>query len=772
MPLLPFDLPPGVFANGTEYQSKGRWRAAQLIRFREGMIKAVGGWVSLLIGTSSTPDQISGLVLWLNGPTLAGSDGDAVATWPDSSGHGNDATQSVGANRPAIKKNMFGTGLHGVQFGNLGGDPYAWLTLPNVMGAATSGEAFAVMKQYDSPVTADRYMLWQFGKSTSGAQIPDNVNRIYDDFGDADTGSAPQYGTVPAGVDITQPFIYNVSLGSIVQGGTTLVNAVQPRMNNNVTGAAASLASPGWTTTPRIGAVDAVYRGCYGIAEIIVFNRKLTDDERGRVLNYLASRYSITLASLSTNEVVRTLLGWRAKSTAGPILAVGSNASIHTYTQGTLTDRTPSDITPGTVSATMNFGGSFGTGPYGAGAYGVGDTTQGALIDPGVWSFDAFGDYLVGVLAPSDGRLLIWDTLTDKMVTVAQYAANYGLTVTTPPDTSTVPQDLAGVVVTPERFLLALGVDGDGRKIRWPSQETLHDWNPNALNTAGSMNLPGNGRIICGRRGRGETLIWTDEDFFTMQYIGGTLVYALNQPGSKCGAISKNAVAVIDGRAVWMGRKSFFIYDGYVKPVPSEVSDYVFSNFNTTQRSKCFARTVADQNEVHFHWCSLTSDEPDQYIIWNYVENHWTPGTNARSAGIDRGAFDYPICAAGSALYEHEKGTSHSGAVAPFLESGPVEIMGFDQGTFMRTAGATVMTVLELLPDSTNAGQALGNLQLRLYGRFYPDGAESAYGPFTLANPTPLRLSARQVRVHVEEIQEGDWRLGVMRLRAEAGGRR
>jgi hypothetical protein len=42
--LLPINLPPGVYKNGTDYQSKGRWFDSSLVRWYEGTIRPVGGW--------------------------------------------------------------------------------------------------------------------------------------------------------------------------------------------------------------------------------------------------------------------------------------------------------------------------------------------------------------------------------------------------------------------------------------------------------------------------------------------------------------------------------------------------------------------------------------------------------------------------------------------------------------------------------------------------------------------------------------------------------
>lgn len=44
MALTSIALPPGLYANGTLYQAKGRYHAANLIRFSQDEIKPVGGW--------------------------------------------------------------------------------------------------------------------------------------------------------------------------------------------------------------------------------------------------------------------------------------------------------------------------------------------------------------------------------------------------------------------------------------------------------------------------------------------------------------------------------------------------------------------------------------------------------------------------------------------------------------------------------------------------------------------------------------------------------
>ena len=62
--LLPLDLPPGIFRNGTDLQAAGRWRDASLVRWREGAMQPIGGWQQRVVLTSSGVPR--GMHAWLD----------------------------------------------------------------------------------------------------------------------------------------------------------------------------------------------------------------------------------------------------------------------------------------------------------------------------------------------------------------------------------------------------------------------------------------------------------------------------------------------------------------------------------------------------------------------------------------------------------------------------------------------------------------------------------------------------------------------------------
>jgi hypothetical protein len=48
--LVPIKLPPGMFANGTQYESAGRWFVGNLVRWENGRLKPIGGWQAVTGG--------------------------------------------------------------------------------------------------------------------------------------------------------------------------------------------------------------------------------------------------------------------------------------------------------------------------------------------------------------------------------------------------------------------------------------------------------------------------------------------------------------------------------------------------------------------------------------------------------------------------------------------------------------------------------------------------------------------------------------------------
>lgn len=438
----------------------------------------------------------------------------------------------------------------------------------------------------------------------------------------------------------------------------------------------------------------------------------------------------------------RSLITWKTNDSVR-LMAIGTSSKLYAVTQSnSLVDITPVGFVTGSDDATTGAG--YGIGAYSAGYYGTPRPDSGSVTAATTWSLDTWGEYLVGC-STSDGKLYEWQ-----------------IDYTTPTKAQTItnaPTNCIGLLVTAERSLMALGASGDVRKIAWSDLENNTVWTPASTNLAGSVQLQTTGRIICAKRVRGQNLVLTDIDAHVGTYVGQPFVYQFEMAGRACGAASANSVAVLDNMAVWMGQRGFHIYDGYAKPLPCDVFDYVFNDINESQISKVYAVSNAQYNEVWWFYPSSGSNENDRYVAWDYGENHWTIGTLARTAGTDRSVFRNPIMISPSGLiYDHEVGLNYSGA-SPYAESGP----------FQLGVGDNVMYANEMIPDERNQGGVTATFKTR----FYPNDTERSYGPYNLTAPTPVRFSGRQVKMRVTtSATPSSWRVGTQRLNVVAGGRR
>jgi hypothetical protein len=308
-------------------------------------------------------------------------------------------------------------------------------------------------------------------------------------------------------------------------------------------------------------------------------------------------------------------------------------------------------------------------------------------------------------------------------------------------------------------FWFALGAGGNARKVAWSDQEDNTTWTPSITNQAGDIELETVGSIVTGKRLRGVNLIFTDVDVHTAQYQGPPYVYGFERIATGCGVISAQAVAAVESVAYWWSPSGFFMYDGFVRPLKCEVLDYVVGNLSQTQRSKVYAVANNQFGEIWWFYPSASSSECDSYVSYNYREGHWSIGTLARTAGTDRGVFSYPLMVSPDGyVYEHEVGVTYDGT-APFARSGAIELGG----------GERLMVARQVIADEN----AMGAVSLQFITKFAPNGAETTKSYTIDSIYTPVRFTGRQVEMQITGASPAtDWRVGVMRLDAVAGGER
>lgn len=725
MALLPLKLPPGMKRTGTKYAAYGRWYTGNLVRFVKDIVRPIGGWAY-----QSADDAGTG------SPTIISLPGvpRGALGWEVAGGRGWQAYGTAHATAAGTSVQCYSLGsLYDITPGGF------TQIFQDIADGATQPDDGLLAGGFITRSGGLYNLAWAGGAAVRKIYSTEYYSDDYEFYADL-TRNATGFGE-PGIFFNAESESYGMMI--IIQDvDASTVDIVFRRRDSGGTQDPATLESS--VTWARSGSMRLGVRIVNGV--ITGFRSDAGTGANEVSLGTITETSSPTWVGDATHHHVGLVqdAATPSNTTSWDNFTVSESASA--------LNASNVDTTYGSGSGATYYGsGLYGDGPYGSGNP-VGSVT---LAD--VWHMDNFGNLLVLCQAPSNPSLYQWDPSTPGTA-MTLLSDDAGVT-------GTVPISNAGLVVTPERFLVALGANGDARTVFWADRESLTDWDiTSTTNEAGSIDLEGRGKIIAGRRGRAETLIWTDADLFSMRYQGGTFVYGFEKRGTNCGLVAPGAVAEINGEHVWMGMRGFYRYDGYVRDVPCEVEDFVFDDMNRDQRIKIHAFVNHEFDEITWYYPSSGSDEIDRYVTWNHVENHWTLGIMDRTASISATTTNLkPVLLSSTGyVYLHESGWDHSinqgSNATPYVESGPVEIGN----------GDNTMHVYKVIPDEAN----LGDVQASLYVSFYPMQSETEVGPFTVSVNQDARAHGRWARLKLSELVAGDWRVGKFRLEVKKGGRR
>jgi hypothetical protein len=442
-------------------------------------------------------------------------------------------------------------------------------------------------------------------------------------------------------------------------------------------------------------------------------------------------------------------------------VAWGTNSKLWLYANGTLYDITPSALPAGITDAFENT--AWGGGPssradsatWGAGTWGGADPSAGiGGRNPRTWSLAVYGEDLVA--APRGGKIYWWDR-TSGFTTAAVAVTGSG-----------VPTSVLGLVITPERYLVAWGINTDPLLLAWPKQETLGDWTIGAPSTAGDLRTITDGNEIVGAIPvMGGYLMLTDLAAYTLRYTGSQFVYGTERVAGKSGIVGPNAGAELGGAAYWWGNDHFYSYDGSIKALDCDVHAYVFDDVNRLQSHKIFCGTNRRYKSVIWFYPSRGSTECDRYV--ELGPDGWSTGALERTTWLDDSiAADTPIATDGSGnIFLQDVGTTdHNGnEIAYELETGDVVLSASEQA-----AGNTNFRLRKLIPDFDRVS---GEHEVVIEARAYPNNAARTKGPYSWnADTKAFSVRARAAAARFKFTGRGDFRMGLPIAKATRDGAR
>jgi hypothetical protein len=332
---------------------------------------------------------------------------------------------------------------------------------------------------------------------------------------------------------------------------------------------------------------------------------------------------------------------------------------------------------------------------------------------------------------------------------------------------------------------LAVGGDFDPLVIRWSDIESLTDWRIKKTNSAGEYRLPKGNRIVAAHQTRTEIIVFTDEEAYSMVFVGGNEVFRFTPLGTNMSATGIHAVIDVNGIVYWMGVDDFYMYDGTIRPMPNSIDDLLFdqdgeARLDQKQKEKVFAGVNKKFHEIWWFYPIESTDinfpaevDMNNYVVYNYMENAWYYGTMQRSVWSDRGTFGRPLAVGRDTqtdevrLFSHEQGKDDNGvALYSFIESGFFDI----------AEGTDFVFIDRILPDLELPGTSTCKITIKTKRYPHPNAQIIEKGPYTfsdLDNKISMRARGRQVSIRYEVDGEGqDFEIGKVRLGLRTDGRR
>ncbi len=453
-------------------------------------------------------------------------------------------------------------------------------------------------------------------------------------------------------------------------------------------------------------------------------------------------------------------------------------------------------IHPGFASITAGYG--WGTGAW-SGSYGWGLASPTPVYLPQRdWFFDNFdNDLVMNIRADTTGSgvavggpIYYWER--GSAVNPSSALAARAVLLSSIVGATDVPESASQILVSQnDKHLLAFGCqpyggssgDFDPLLIRWASQDDPLMWEPLPTNSAGFIRVSRGSRIVRAIPNRQEILVYTDASLYSLQFLGTSDVFGLQELADNISIISPRAVTTTNNISFWMGIDKFYMYDGRVQPLPTTVREYVFKDLNFGQADQIISGTNEGFNEVWWFYPSGTSNWNDRYVVYNYLDNCWYFGTIVRTAWLDTSLRPYPYAASTESnattgsLFQHEFGVNDDEApMVSYIQSNDFDIQQNDGETFMLTR--------RIIPDVNFNGSTAQapEVDITIRSRNFPGSQyqtdpsdnqrviETSFGLFT--NQIFVRARGRQLAFKIGSDDLGvQWQLGSPRLDARPDGK-
>jgi hypothetical protein len=401
-----------------------------------------------------------------------------------------------------------------------------------------------------------------------------------------------------------------------------------------------------------------------------------------------------------------------------------------------------------------SIGNGWGAGVWSRGAWGSGSGVP--VVNPQRdWFLQNFDNDLVANIR--NGAIYYWQ-YSGGVSTRATLLSATTIDGVAPSDVPT--QAMQTLVSQNDKHLLCFGATAfggggfDPLLIRWASQDEPNNWTPQVTNSAGFLRVSRGSAIVCAIATRQEILVFTEGTLSSLQFLGTTDVFGLQELADNISILSPRSVAVVNNTAYWFGHDKFYAYGGRVETLPCTIRNHIFQNLNYDQADQIVCGTNEGWNEIWWFYPTANSQVNNAYVIYNHLEKIWYYGTIDRTAWSDSSLREYPQALTATYFTGSISGTTLTvtGTPVGFLQVGSV-VAGTGVavgttitalGTGLGGAGTYTVNISQLVGQTAMTGDSvIYNHEQGLDDNILPMNSYIASSDFDLVDGDQFILTKR-----------------------------
>jgi hypothetical protein len=139
--------------------------------------------------------------------------------------------------------------------------------------------------------------------------------------------------------------------------------------------------------------------------------------------------------------------------------------------------------------------------------------------------------------------------------------------------------------------------------------------------------------IIDGATLGSNFLIYSSDQVWLMEFVGGTFIFNFRKLFNDYGIINQNCVVEVEGKHYVFDQDDIYITDGVTVQsiVDGRVKNYIYSGMDTGAFDRCFVQFDQSREEIYF--CYKSSDDMADFTngngcnraaVYNYRSNTWS----------------------------------------------------------------------------------------------------------------------------------------------------